>query len=214
MQIEKLKKDFDILHKKHGDKSLCSIYGAGCTKRPKAMFVFMNPTGKNVSATLEWRGMRAPWLGSKPVWRFFYDLGFLSGAIFEKVHTMKSFEWNEDFSFSLYKDVAGRGGFITNLAKCTQIDARPLPNNVFVDYLPSIFEEIATVLPQNIFTFGNQVSSVLLGKNLSVGDYKNKEKEILVIGKKQFDVYPTWYPVGQGTRNMPLAIARVKKILG
>lgn len=60
-----LEKKIDELQPLYGDASLKSIYGAGCIKRPKAMLVFMNPTGKNVSARSDWKGIRAPWLGTK-----------------------------------------------------------------------------------------------------------------------------------------------------
>jgi len=50
LQLQQLFKDFDKLHLKHGDRNYHSIYGAGCIKSPKFMFVFMNPTAKNHSA--------------------------------------------------------------------------------------------------------------------------------------------------------------------
>ena len=76
-----------------------------------------------------------------------------------------------------------------------------------------MFEEIASVNPQNIVSFGNQVSSVLLAKPVSVGDYTGTKNEPLKIGNKKFKVYPTHYPVGQGRRNMPLAMKRIRKVL-
>jgi hypothetical protein len=57
------------------------------------------------------------------------------------------------------------------------------------------------------------VSSILLWKNIKVSDYVGDKYETLIIGKKKYKVYPTFYPVGQGTRNMPLAIERIKKII-
>ena len=36
---------------------------------------------------------------------------------------------------------------------------------------------------------------------------------MLEIGAKKCEVYPTYYPVGQGQRNMPLAINRIIDII-
>jgi hypothetical protein len=49
----------------------------------------------------------------------------------------------------------------------------------------------------------------LLGKNISVSNYTKNEKEHI----NGYDIYPTYYPVGQGRRNMPLALERIKRIL-
>ena len=64
-------------------------------------------------------------------------------------------------AIALYEHVAVRGLFITNLASCTQPDARHLPDAVFRDYLPIMYDEILKANPRRIITFGNQVSSIL-----------------------------------------------------
>jgi hypothetical protein len=64
-QVTQLHQSIDKLQDRFGAKGLCSIYGAGCIDNPKAMFVFMNPTSKNVSVYQSWQGLRAPWLGTK-----------------------------------------------------------------------------------------------------------------------------------------------------
>lgn len=213
MQLNQLKKDIDNLQLLFGDKNLRSIYGAGCIKNPKAMFIFMNPTAKNVSAFDDWKGLRAPWLGTKNVWQIFYALDIVSFDYFQKIQEMKIGDWNVDFAQDVYREVVEKKVYITNLAKCTQVDARPLKNDVFKNYLKIMEEEVMAINPKNIITFGNQVSSIILRKPVSVGDYKKDEKEVLKISGQSFDVYPTHYPVGQGRRNMPMAIKRIKAIL-
>jgi len=209
LQVTDLHKEFDILQKKFGCPSLSSIYGTGCTTFPNIMFIFMNPTGRNISSIQSWKGIRAPWIGTKQVWDMFLELGFLQEDIYKKIKSYKPEEWSEEFVESVYQDISHRGGYITNLAKCTQIDARPLKDSVFREYLDLMYREIEVVNPQKIVSFGNQVSSVLLGKNISVSNYQNDEKEVL----NGYDIYPTYYPVGQGRRNMPLAIRRIKMIM-
>jgi len=74
-------------------------------------------------------------------------------------------------------------------------------------------EEIYEIDPEIIISFGNQVSSILLDKKITVSNYKKLERENLVIKDKQFEVYPCYYPVGQGMRNIKKAINRIKIIL-
>lgn len=214
MQVTSLHEKFDALHRRHGAATLCSIYGAGLAHRPAAMLVFMNPTGRNISAHPAWHGLRAPWLGTKDVWPMFAALGFLNPALVEEIRRAKSADWTDRFGRTLYRDLAAHSVFVTNLAKCTQVDARPLPDRIFRDYLELFQEEVLTVRPRRIITFGNQVSSVLLGRPVRVSAYRGAQSEKLIVSGETFAVYPVYYPVGQGKRNMPAAIRRIKKIMG
>jgi DNA polymerase len=126
---------------------------------------------------------------------------------------MKPGDRTPAFSEQLYKEITAKKVYITNLAKCTQIDARPLHDNIFKDYLKYTLQEIAEINPKHIIAFGNQVSSILLGRPIKVSEYKENEHEELIIDGKKFKVYPTFYPIGQGMRNMPAAIERIKSIL-
>jgi len=188
---------------------LSSIYGAGCIDSPDIMFIFMNPTGRNIASVKSWKGIRAQWIGTKQVWDIFSELQFLDEDIYRKIKSYKPEEWSEEFAERVYKDISNHGVYITNLAKCTQIDARPLKNSVFKEYLDLMNREIEIVNPKKIVSFGNQVSSILLGKSISVSNYQNDEKEVL----NGYDVYPTYYPIGQGRRNMPLAVRRIKRVM-
>jgi DNA polymerase len=125
---------------------------------------------------------------------------------------MKANDWTEKFAEKLYEELAAKKVYITNLAKCTQIDARPLKDNVFKDYLAYTLKELVLLEPKHIITFGNQVSSILLDKAIKVSEYPPGKYEKLSIKNKVYKVYPTFYPVGQGTRNMPQAIKNIQKI--
>lgn len=207
-QIVQLHKKYDELQKKYGDPSLSSIYGAGDIDNPKVMFVFMNPT-RNIASKLSWKGLRAPWIGTKQVWDVFYNLGFLNEETNKSIKEFKSEDWSVDFSNKVYSEVEDNSLYITNLAKCTQLDARPLKNSVFKDYLVLMLKEIEIVNPKIVISFGNQVSSIILGKNISVSNYTQNEREIV----NGYPIYPTYYPIGQGRRNMPLALERIKRVL-
>lgn len=212
MQLEHLRDSFNNLQKQFGDPELNSIYGAGCLSSPEICFVFMNPTGKNVTADQNWNGLRAPWIGTKNVWKLFFKIGLLPKDIFERTQSLHTSEWTPVFAQELYQTLADQRLYITNLAKCTQRDARPLTNTVFREYLPSFHEEIETIAPKRIVSFGNQISSIILDQSIKVSDVRRSVIQ-LQIKDQSYSVYPTFYPVGQGMRNIEKAIEDIQWIL-
>lgn len=213
IQIASSRTNADRLQKIYGNPDIKAIYGAGCINNPKVLFMFMNPTARNISSSPSWEGLRAPWIGTKNVWRLFHSLDLIDTQSYDNIQNGSSDIWTEDFAFNLYKELSDKSIYVTNLAKCTQDDARPLKNGIFREYFNDTLEEIYRVNPDKIVSFGNQVSSILLSKNIKVSDYESGEKESLTIKDKVFEVYPTYYPVGQGMRNIGKAEKRVKKIL-
>lgn len=213
MQIEKLKAHFDGLQKRFGDPALSSIYGAGCLQEPDVCFVFMNPTGRNVAADPAWQGLRAPWIGTKNVWKLFAKLSLISPELFQSIQGMGAAEWTPSFAHRVYQGLSHHRLYITNLSKSTQTDARPLSDSVFREYLPAFHQEILTIKPKCIITFGNQVSSIILDENIKVSEARRRPFS-LRIGKAPFPVYPTYYPVGQGMRNIDKAVDDIQWIIG
>jgi len=213
LQLEHLRGEVDNLQKKYGSFNHNAIYGAGCIKNPKILFLFMNPTARNYSAISSWKGIRAPWIGTKNIWKMFHALGLLKESTFNKIQEGGKDIWSEQFAGNLYSELSKKSLYITNLAKCTQVDSRALKNDVFRSYLQNTLEEIYLVNPTNIISFGNQVSSILLNKNIKVSEYEGRGAEVLNIRDKKFNVYPVFYPVGQGMRNIKKAIDRIKVIV-
>lgn len=209
LQLTSLFNSFDSLQKQFGDKKLSTIYGAWCINKPNLFLIFMNPTGKNISADKKWIWLKAPRLGTKNIWKLFKQSWIISEAIFDKIYWMQTTERTPQFCLDIYRNLSKNKIYITNLAKCTQIDARPLHNNIFKEYLELIYQEIEIIQPKRIITFGNQVSSILLWKNIKVSDYTKNEYEELQLKNKAYKVYPTFYPVWQGMRNMDKAITRL-----
>lgn len=74
--------------------------------------------------------------------------------------------------------------FITNLGKCTQVDARVLPNSVYSEYLDLLCKEIEIIDPKIIITLGNQVSSIVLNENISVSQCRKQNFLKIIAGKK------------------------------
>lgn len=212
LQLKSLFPKFNTLQTQFGDKDLKPICGAGCIRSPELFLIFMNPTGRNVSANPKWKGIRAPWIGTKNVWKLLFESGLLSKKFFEETQRLKSNEWTSRFAEELYSHLAKNKIYITNFAKCTQTDARPLKNDVFHAYRELLLKELHLVRPKKIVTFGKLVSSLLLEKSIKVSEYDGTKNEILSIKGVEYSVYPTHYPVGQGFRNMAKSITRIKYI--
>ncbi|MDD3341622.1 MAG: uracil-DNA glycosylase family protein [Bacilli bacterium] len=212
LQVTELHKEFDALQNIYGSPLLDSIYGAGDIKNPKVCFIFMNPTGRNVASDKNWDGIKSLWLGTKNIWKLFDALGLISPDTYKSIKEQKPKDWTPAFSRSLYEDVASHHVYMTNLGKCTQVDAKPLPNKVFKEYLPLLEKEIALVKPKILITFGNQVSSCILNQNVSVSTCRKQFYEKEIEGHT-YKVYPVYYPVGQGMRNIDMAIQDIKEIM-
>lgn len=212
MKIEDLKVKYDLLQNKYGDKSLDSIYNGACENNPDICFVFMNPTGRNIASKKEWLGRKAPWIGTKNIWKLFYDVGLVDDGIYEEIRSKKPKDWDYEFADKVYEMVTNKKVFITNLGKCTQIDARPLSDEVLKKYLKLLYKEFEIIKPKVIITFGNQVSSIVLNKKISVSENRKVCHE-LVINKKKYKVYAVYYPVGNGIFNIDKSIEDIKWII-
>lgn len=211
MKLEDLNKEYDKLQLKYGAKELHSIYNGGCIENPDICFVFMNPTGKNISSFSDWKGIHSPWIGTKNIWTLFHNLGLLDDDIFLEIRSIKGSEWTEVFAEKVYANVKKHRYFITNLGKCTQVDARPLKDEVFLEYKKLLFEEFKIIKPRVIILFGNQVSSIVLDKKISVSEVR-KEKQVLKIDDVEYDAFSVYYPVGNGSFNVDKAIEDIRWI--
>ena len=212
MKIKDLNKYYDKLQLEYGEPTLSSIYNGGCEENPDICFVFMNPTGKNVASTKEWKGRRSPWIGTKNIWKLFYNVGLIEEELFNKIQKMKAAEWTEEFADYVYSKVEENKYYITNLGKCTQVDARPLPDSVLKQYLELLYKEIDIINPKKIIVFGNQVSTIFLGQKICVKSVRKQEFK-MKINNKEYPVYSVFYPIGNGMRNIDLAIEDIKYIM-
>lgn len=172
----------------------------------------MNPTGRNIASNKEWKGLKAPWIGTKNIWDLFFKIGLLEENIYKKIKRLKSREWTPKFATEVYNSVKKHKYFITNLGKCTQLDARPLPDSVYLEYLELLKKEISIVQPKIIILFGNQVSSIVLNKKISVSQVRKTCFEE-VIDEKKYKFYSVYYPVGNGRFNIDKSIEDIKWII-
>ncbi|MBQ3511199.1 MAG: hypothetical protein IJA30_02745 [Bacilli bacterium] len=207
--LEELVKKYDKMQKKYGDPKLDSINFGGCLENPDVCFVFMNPTARNVTSQKTWKGIKSPWVGTKNVWTLFNKLGLIDNEIYTRIRSIKGSDWTYEFAEEVYGQVAKNKFYITNLAKCTQVDARALPDSVYKDYLNLFLKEMEIVNPKVIILFGNQVSSVVLGEKISVSQVRKKE----FLLKNKFKCYSVFYPVGNGSFNVDKSIEDILYII-
>ncbi len=210
--IEELNKKYDKLQLKYGSKELDSIYNGGCTNNPDICFVFMNPTLRNIASLKTWKGRKSPWIGTKNIWTLFYNIGLLDEAVYNQIKNKKAMDWTYEFADEVYECVNKHKYFITNLGKCTQVDARPLKDEVYLEYLKLLYKEFEIINPKVIVLFGNQVSSIVLDTKISVSECRCKlfSKKIK---EKEYKFYSVYYPVGNGSFNAPKAIEDLKYII-
>ena len=129
----------------------------------------------------------------------------LDEDIYNKIKNIKGDDWTEEFASIVYENVKKHKYFITNLGKCTQIDARPLSDSVFKEYLHLLEKEIEIINPKVIVLFGNQVSSIVLNEKISVSQCRKKQFE-RIINNKKYKCYSVFYPVGNGRFNIEKSI--------
>ncbi len=212
MDLKDLTKEYDKLQKEYGAKELDSIYNGGCDNNPDICFVFMNPTGRNIASSKDWKGLKSPWIGTKNIWDLFIELDLLDKEIYSNIKSKKGIEWTEEFAEKVYEDVRKHKYFLTNLGKCTQIDARALPDSVYKEYLQLLKQEFNIINPKVIILFGNHVSSIVLDERISVSQVR-KRCFIKDINGTKYKFYSVYYPVGNGRFNIDKSIEDIKWII-
>ena len=210
--MEKINKQYDKLQDKYGSKQLNSVYGAGCRQNAKVALVFMNPTKRNIATDKNWNGLKAQWLGTKQIWDFLTKCDLFDENLNKQIKSKRPTDWTEEFCEKVYAEVASKGVWITNLAKCSQDDARPLPDEIFLQYRDLLKRELALVSPQKVLLFGNQVASIVLEEKVLVSLARCKKFDLDLNGNV-VEGYAVFYPVGNGRFNQDKAICDIKTIL-
>lgn len=211
-KLLKLNKEYDRLQKIYGDPNLHSIYNGGCINNPDICFVFMNPTGKNIASSVSWPGTYSPWIGTKNIWYLFYKLNILSETLYYQIKEKRPQDWTPSFAKEVYQNITDNHCYITNLGKCTQLDARPLPNKVYKEYLELLQKEISIINPKVIILFGNQVSGIVLNQKISVSTSRKKLYLSKVLDK-EYKFYSVYYPIGNGIFNIDKSIEDILWII-
>lgn len=207
VEIKSLEQLWQYTQKLHLQKfpnsKLSPIYGGGKTSKPKYMFLFINPTYRNISSSPEWLGKRRPWTGTKYIWRILNSAGMFSSGMLKEIEDKKS--WDVAFADKVYNHIKDQSIYITNVVKWTGENA-DLPNAKKINLFKPILEkEIELVNPKYIIAFGLIPFKALTNLNIKLGEYykgclKNNKPEFFksVINEESYKVIPCYYPVGRG----------------
>lgn len=212
MNLQEINEQYQKMQSLYGDPDFDSILNGGKLTDPDLCLIFMNPTSKNVAANKNWRGLKSPWIGTKRIWQVLNNLKLIDDVILDEIKSKKPQEWDEDFALKVYDHVKDKNIYITNLGKCTQLDARPLKDEVFKEYLSLLDKEIEIINPKKIICFGNQVSSLFLNQKIKVSEVR-KQKFLKSINGKDYEVYSVYYPIGNGSFNIDKVIEDMSVIL-
>ena len=83
---------------------------------------------------------------------------------------------------------------------------------MYKEYLKLLYKEISIIKPKVIILFGNQVSSIVLDKKISVGESR-KKLYTKIIEKEEYKFYSVYYPIGNGRFNINKSIEDIKWIM-
>ena len=70
-------------------------------------------------------------------------------------------------------------------------------------------KEIEIIEPKIIITLGNQVSSIVLDRNISVSQCRKQYFQKDIAGKS-YKVYPVYYPIGNGMMDIDKGIQDIE----
>ncbi len=197
------------------DRALVPIMSGGKSLKPKFMFVFINPTYKNISSDRSWGGKRRPWTGTKYIWKIFNNAGHFDEKLLSEIQ--QKILWDVPFADKVYSYIEEKEFYFTNIVKWTGENG-DLPDTAKIKtFLPILLREIEIVNPEFIVTFGLIPFNALINKPIKLTDYyeesvsSNKLRCFsLNIGDKRFNVLPCYFPVGRGN---PRRAARLLSLL-
>ena len=183
---------------KSKNNSLRHILGGGKTESPEYMFVFINPTNRNITSKTGYTGPRYPFAGTKDVWKVFAEAGIFQENILEITNN----QWDENSICSVLNQITSSGLYFTNIVKCTAPNGDPPSKSEVENSKALLMEEISIVKPKNILAFGLLPFKALTGRAIKLSEYFTPEKikpvDSVDIKGEKYPVYPCYFPVGRG----------------
>lgn len=192
------------------ENDLMSIVGNGKIKNPKIMFVFINPTKRNISSDKNWKGPRFPFIGTKQIWRIFHRAGLFDDKLINQINNSST--WSVEFTNKVLNFLKEKEFYITNIVKWTGHDAA-LPDSKKIKlFLPILEKEIELVQPQYIVTFGLIPFEKLTGQKIKLSEYydksiKNNKLEFYSFNSTK--VIPCYFPIGRGNPKRAVEILKL-----
>lgn len=194
----------NTLHKTHYPEStLEPIMAGGKLYKPKYMFVFINPTYRNISSESSWQGKRRPWTGTKYIWKIFNNAGHFDSELLNEIQDKK--EWDIAFADKVYKHLEDKSFYFTNIVKWTGENADLPDAKKTKVFIPILLREIELVQPEYIVTFGLIPFNALVETKVKLGEYYDEviakqglKYFPLTINGTGYNVTPCYFPVGRG----------------
>lgn len=167
------------------------------------MFVFINPTKRNISSDPFWQGPRFPFIGTKQVWRIFHRAGLFDDVLMENINSQHT--WTVDFTNEVLRFLQRKKFYFTNIVKWTGHDAT-LPDAEKINlFLPILEREIELVKPEFIVTFGLIPFERLAKQKIKLGEYyyATMRRRVLrpfeiMINSTRTKIIPCYFPIGRG----------------
>ena len=196
------------------ENELVPIVGNGKLYKPRFMFVFINPTYRNISADRKWKGPRFPFVGTRQVWRVFHKAGLFDDKLIEYINENKV--WDVRFTKKVLAFLKHKGFYLTNVVKWTGKDSG-LPDSKKIKlFLPVIEEEIRLVQPEYIVTFGLIPFEQLAKRKIRLGEYYSEvleDRRIKYFGTKiggtKTKIIPCYFPIGRGNPKRAVEILKM-----
>jgi DNA polymerase len=207
------------LNRKHfPSNELAPILGNGRKISPKVMFIFINPTVRNISSNPKWEGPRFPFIGTKQVWRIFHRAGLFDDELMDYIN--ENADWSLEFTDQVLQFLQEKGFYLTNIVKWTGKDAA-LPDAAKINlFLPVLEKEIELVKPKYIVTFGLIPFQHLTKEKIKLFDYHsaviNQNKlsfHDITVNSVDTKVIPCYFPVGRGDPKKAVDILNMLKDL-
>jgi len=214
-RLEDLWKEVDRLQRKAFPKQhLVSIVGDGKAHRPRFMFVFINPTARNISADPAWKGPRFPFIGTKDFWRVFYRAGLFDASLIKYIEKNK--KWSVPFTQKVLRFLRRHNYYFTNVVKLTGTTAKLPTARQIKLFLPILQREIELVQPTYIITFGVIPFERLAKKKIRMKDYYHTLMETkhvhvwnVTIGYFHGKITPCYFPMGRGEPKKAVEMLRM-----
>lgn len=203
-ELLKIYKQFDNCKRcKQENNPLLHILGGGRFKNPQFLFLFINPTHLNISSHKDYKGKRRyPFIGVHHFYRFLSEVGFIDRKIVDDIY---KHGWQVEDEDRIEKSLYNSSIYITNLVKCTQPHPK-VPNKRIIEEDFNLFkQELNTVSPRYIITFGILPFKILTGKDIRLKDYlakirKNTYKpvESIDVFSRRYNILSCYFSVGRG----------------
>lgn len=213
--LEQLWKHVQNVHQKnYPNHELAPILGNGKTKKPKIMFVFINPTKRNISSDKSWKGPRYPFIGTKQIWRIFNRAEIFDNNLMSEIEKNK--EWSLELTNKVLEYFNEKQYYITNIVKWTGHDAT-LPNKEKIKlFLPLLKKEIEIVQPKYIITFGLIPFEALTNQKIKLEDYykrsiKENKLNSFDLENSNSKIIPCYFPIGRGNPKRAVELMKLLK---